>query len=588
MHLVVSMLVACGSAGPRVNVPVDTETHAPECHGAWCFMNGGVALRDVAIIDNEAWAVGEWGTVMHHDGTRWTRELVGDVTLNRVWPRAKDDVWVIGDQGFVAHRDASGWKRIASNTTVELLDIEGLGPDDVWIAGANSVVVHWDGRSTRWWTLAETGPALTAILPRSKDVVWFGTAGGVFAWDVKTSSITQLTDDPVAVADLWSSPETSEVLAVDENGGITSWNGHHWTSPSPRTHVNPGARFVASGSELWVTGVARLVQRKREQWVPTLEVDDEAALSSTRSSTHALAVGVGGRIARWSGRGWALERGSRLTSTVSSIWSDERETVFVAGNKLGRWRAGTVEEIVSDASAIYGIAGGSSSDLYVATSLGVSRFDGKTLTWMTTSPQHEVEAISMGDPVWAVGEKSILKLVGNEWVGVEHPDVDTITDVWSASPSFAMALGSTDGRRIDADSVILRWDGHAWTIARTPGVPAWGLAGFDATHAWLCTRTGLLAWDGNTWEPARGWPAKMMPVEVSVVTADDVWVVTEPQSDPGVVVERSISPRSSIAHWDGKTWTSESIGIEITAIHARRDSVWIGGRGGAVLRRARP
>ncbi|MBA2541246.1 MAG: hypothetical protein H0V17_16510, partial [Deltaproteobacteria bacterium] len=39
------------------------------CHGPWCWVSGrpqGNKLHDVVAVGNQVWAVGEWGTVLHH------------------------------------------------------------------------------------------------------------------------------------------------------------------------------------------------------------------------------------------------------------------------------------------------------------------------------------------------------------------------------------------------------------------------------------------------------------------------------------------------------------------------------------------
>lgn len=529
--------------------------------------------------------MGEWGTVMHHDGTRWTRELAGNETLNRVWPRAKDDVWVIGDQGFVAHRDASGWKQVPSKTTVTLSDIDGLAGDDVWIAGDTGIALHWDGREIQQRRVAES--SLLAVLPLSKEVIWFSTSQGVFAWNDTTSSTTKTGD--IAAVDLH---RDGWVWAVDAMGQVLRWDSYRWTDQWALVDDrNARARFVRANFGMWVLGQRWVVEHRRAQWLPIITVGQSfsvgtSAFASTRDDKRVLAVGSGGRIARWIGPGphpqaddeWQVERGSPFVADVQAIWSDDGAVVVASRNlllpgSLGRWRGGAVE-----LDETYRLVKPSPDEHYIADHNGVHHFDGKTL---------ETRLTSISSP-WAVGDDKILRLVSNKWIAVEHPKVDVVTQVWSVSPTLAWATGARDG-----NGVILRWDGRAWVIVQElADEEATRLVGFDAMHAWLATAKGLRAWDGTSWAPAKGWPEQTAATEISVVGPDDLWVASStPLRDgdsgtQGYLFDRQ-TQSSSIAHWDGTTWTSEPIGIEITAIHARRDSVWIGGRVGALLKRTR-
>lgn len=68
-------------------------------------------------------------------------------TLFKVWGAAADDVWAVGESGTLLHWDGSAWSREYPGTNVRLFTIAGCSADDVWIVGGfgNGVVLHREG-----------------------------------------------------------------------------------------------------------------------------------------------------------------------------------------------------------------------------------------------------------------------------------------------------------------------------------------------------------------------------------------------------------------------------------------------------------
>ncbi len=139
---------------------------------------------------NDIWAVGRWGTILHGDGTTFTKTTApaGD-RLTAVWALAPDDVWVGGDN-VLLHYDGTGWTEVMPQTFVgDIRAIWGAAPDDVWAASYGGIsdplfIWHYDGQS--WTRMSVTGEgSINDIWGRSADDVWF--VGSVhntfFHWD---------------------------------------------------------------------------------------------------------------------------------------------------------------------------------------------------------------------------------------------------------------------------------------------------------------------------------------------------------------------------------------------------------------------
>jgi hypothetical protein len=63
-------------------------------------------------------------------------------TLNDVWGSGSSDVWVVGGNGTVLHWDGSAWTRVTSGTSEALLSVWGSGPGDIWAVGTYGTILR--------------------------------------------------------------------------------------------------------------------------------------------------------------------------------------------------------------------------------------------------------------------------------------------------------------------------------------------------------------------------------------------------------------------------------------------------------------
>lgn len=122
-----------------------------------------------------AWAVGEGGVILRHDGIGWAAIPSGPaggltVDLRGVWGSADDDVWSVGTGGSAVHWDGHVWKRATPEASFALNDVWGRGADDAWAVGSGGTILHYDGQN---WQIEASGSehALNAVWG-SADRVW--------------------------------------------------------------------------------------------------------------------------------------------------------------------------------------------------------------------------------------------------------------------------------------------------------------------------------------------------------------------------------------------------------------------------------
>ena len=187
--------------------------------------------------------------------------------------------------------------------------------------------------------------------------------------------------------------------------------------------------------------------------------------------------------------------------------------------------------------------------------------------------------------IWAVGnttkriddsrETVILHWTGGGWERVSSPNPDPeslaqqelklqveLTGIAASGPNDIWASGwETLG------SMMLHWDGTAWSNVRLPHVGAgfkeylYGIAARAPDDAWAVGSAReeqarlILHWDGTQWEVVVGkgeeyiLSADMGYKAVAALAQDDAWAV-------GWVAEGGIDIQQSLtSHWDGQKWT---------------------------------
>ena len=104
---------------------------------------------------SDVWAVGDYGTIQHWDGTAWSCVWSGTTdNLYSVWGTSASDIWAVGQFGTIKHWDGSAWTKVPSGTTNGLTNVWGNGASDIWAVGNSGTIVHWDGSA---WTSVPSG-----------------------------------------------------------------------------------------------------------------------------------------------------------------------------------------------------------------------------------------------------------------------------------------------------------------------------------------------------------------------------------------------------------------------------------------------
>jgi hypothetical protein len=209
-------------------------------------------LHDVAVITADhtgitsAFAVGTDGTILHFDGTAWTREESGvDVDLESVSGVVDGDgfehVLVAGDAGTVLRRRGAGgdWEVLPTGVTEHLFGVWVRTDDDAFAVGDNGRVLRWDGE---------------AILPLVDEVL------------IDTGAVDE-NDEPIAfpIADPLKSVMGrggDEVFTVGPRGTVYRFDGTRFLREDTATNRPLVDIFTRAG--VWAAATDGVLLRRRD------------------------------------------------------------------------------------------------------------------------------------------------------------------------------------------------------------------------------------------------------------------------------------------------------------------------------------
>jgi hypothetical protein len=205
-------------------------------------------------------------------------------------------------------------------------------------------------------------------------------------------------------------------------------------------------------------------------------------------------------------------------------------------------------------------------------------------------------AATSSSNAWAVGAESftafnslLLHWDGTAWTQVPSPP-GGLFGVAATSSTNAWAVGMTGARR---HSWILHWNGTAWSKEKSPGGRLNGVAATSATNAWAVGSAGnfswILHWNGTAWklvpspDPAGGGQIDLFGV--AATSSTNAWAVGDYTTDTMLRPFKTL-----ILHWNGKTWKQvvspnpNSAGNGLQAVAALSSTnVWAVGSAGLIL-----
>jgi hypothetical protein len=549
------------------------------------------------VTADDCWAVGYQSAggvnqtlIQHWDGTAWSIVRSPNTSpdqsniLSSVTCTATDDCWAVGyynagpryNHTLTMHWDGTTWSIVPSpNPLAEqdsvFFDVTCVSASDCWAVGIyrepapaigpqRTMIQHWDGNS---WTIVPSQNGLGTL----------------------NSSITGVTC--TASNDCWAVGWYTNDVAVQTL--IQRWDGTAWTTvpsanTSPLHHSVLTSVTCTAVNDCWAVGFQAPTQTDAwetftQHWngiawtlvlSPNVAGRHESYLYevSCSSSSECFAVGFDfdgatyhTLILRWNGAAWAIVSSPDANPTfhnfLYSVTCIPGGTCQAAGayfpeaptyqTMMQRWN-GSTWELLSSPNAPRALS--------------------HHLIDVSCSSANDCWAVGFVDVGTGYIQTLTLRWNGTTWSVVESPnssatEFNLLSGVTCSSADDCWAVGYhfTGGR---PQSLLLRWNGIAWSIVPAPTSPANGshiLRDVHCTSDTNCrvvgnsqsggvNRTLALHWNGIAWSveqtPNSGTGNNSFNA-IDCSAADDCWAVGR------VTAAGVTSPL--LQRWNGEAWS---------------------------------
>ena len=205
--------------------------------------------------DNDVWAVGMFGTILHYDGTAWSTVMTSGTAnyLYGVWGSSDNDVWAVGMFGTILHYDGTAWSTVTSGTANYLYGVWGSSDNDVWAVGMFGTILHYDG--TAWSDMSYSTPNyLYGVWGSSDNDVWaVGMFGTILHYN-GTAWSDMSYSTPNYLYGVWGSSD-NDVWAVGMFGTILHYDGTAWSDMSYSTPNYLYGVWGSSDNDVWAVGM---------------------------------------------------------------------------------------------------------------------------------------------------------------------------------------------------------------------------------------------------------------------------------------------------------------------------------------------
>lgn len=265
------------------------------------------------------WTTGQRGLVMRRSGTWVTLNLAPD--LLDAWTTAADNAWAVGEFGSIYRWNGATWTRQATPTTSTLDAVWASSASEAFAGGENGTLLRWNGSTWSAMTFPSTGTVYALWGTSSSNVYATTSLGEVLRFNgVAWATLT------TAANPLWAvfGYGPSSLLVTGENGAVSRLEGTAWTALPPPLNgtlagvwaTGPTLAFVVGATPSGTGGVA--YRWDGSAWSFVSVGSDRVLTSIWGVSVQDLYVtGDAGTLRHFDGLVWR----TMTTGTSDLLWS---------------------------------------------------------------------------------------------------------------------------------------------------------------------------------------------------------------------------------------------------------------------------
>ena len=267
----------------------------------WSLESSGTSAALFSIwgtSDNDIFIVGVDGTILHYDGSAWTPMNSGTgELLASISGTAGNDVYAVGASGTILHYDGSAWSPMASNTTELLQSVSAPGgPATV---GANGSVLRLVNGT--WSSETLDGAPWMYTVKRVDGQLWSAGTRAIYRFDGLAWSPENRGAVSVLRAITYS--PTLGAVAVGDDGTVLMGGPGHWRPDDAGALQRLNAVWESPAGDLFAAGTNRIYRLDHGNWV-TENSDVTEYFDLNGNDEHAFAVGAGGFVRERIGSTW--------------------------------------------------------------------------------------------------------------------------------------------------------------------------------------------------------------------------------------------------------------------------------------------
>jgi hypothetical protein len=227
-------------------------------HGAWervTVVGSGTTI--FGFTSTDAWFL--YGSILNHFNgstfkeTRFYEDGINLLTpdqdgpLRQMWGTSSNDLFVVGDRGTIIHFDGTNWTKFPKVTEKKLQSIWGTSSNDVYACGfdlstAETILLHYDGSA---WSEVDISQQKGAYATGGFNTVWTSdsadhkivlTAGAILikrtdnnSWRSDSGLVkNRLGDGGFVPLYTIRGNSANDVMLAGTGGWIGHWNGVSW------------------------------------------------------------------------------------------------------------------------------------------------------------------------------------------------------------------------------------------------------------------------------------------------------------------------------------------------------------------------
>jgi hypothetical protein len=450
-------------------------------------------------------------------------------TLWSVWGAAEDDVFAVGSEGNVLHYDGTSWQKQAGGETYDVLGVGGAGGNDVMLVGKKGLALHSKGAG--WETeQTPTGSDLAKVAGTSPDrYVAVGANGTLLVYQSGTWSVANAPPVPV-LSDVIGFTDT-EYYVVGGSGALLKYNGSTFQSmPTAGISKNLNGVWGESGQTLTVVGEKLVASGPPGALVIEPMPVETTWNAVTGSGTHRFVAGFYGKVVHHDGQTWT-NMATGIESNLLDICAVSPTDVYAVGELGGfihydgsAWSKPVVPGN-SDTTTYTDCWASGKDNVYVVavTENGsyVLRFDGKN--WKvalsaTIANLRHVNGLS-GDNVYAVGQwGTIVHYDGKGWGAdlIDPYEMESGEKYYVTQLLLGVhAVAEDDVYAVGEQGTIVHYDGQSFKLHSLVDKSLRGVWGLDKANAWAVGVAGYIVhFTGTAW---------VQEESGTVATLYDVW-----------------------------------------------------------------